>query len=83
MARYIPTVDIWSLDDAERAKLQPGQWIRCGKSAHLSRFYRQHSGGTLAFHGTAPHATRKLLGYLKAGREMEARKALAKATRIA
>lgn len=28
MARFRPTVDVWELDDAARAKLQPGQWVR-------------------------------------------------------
>lgn len=68
MARYIPTVDIWTLDETERAALQPGQWVRCGDSAHLSRFYRQNVASTLAFHGPAPLATRKMREYLNRGK---------------
>ena len=83
MARYQPAIDIWTLDDTERAKLQPGQWIKCGTSQHLSRFYRQNVASTLAFHGPSPHATRKMRAYLKAGREAADRKALASAMRTA
>jgi hypothetical protein len=68
MAKFTPAPDIWTLDDSARAKLQPGQWIKCGEAAHLSRFYRFNpaTGHVTAFHG--PNATRKLREYVKAER---------------
>ena len=69
MAKFVPTPDIWTLDDTARAALQPGQWIKCGDSPHgLSRFYRFNpaTGHVVAFHG--PNATRKLRAYVKAER---------------
>jgi hypothetical protein len=63
MARYVKTPDIWTLDDSERAKLQPGQWVTCGKAAHKSRFYAMRNNGhVVAFHG--PNASAKLVQYL-------------------
>lgn len=63
MARYIPTPDIWTLDDGERAKLQPGQWVTCGAATYKSRFYAiKPNGHVTAFHG--PNASRKLVQYL-------------------
>lgn len=70
MARYIKTPDIWTLDEAARAKLQPGQWITCGGNPHghgLSRFYRHTEYSDTAFHG--PNATRKMRQYIAAGRK--------------
>jgi hypothetical protein len=62
MARYVKTPDIWTLDDKQRAALQPGQWVTCGDAVYKSRFYRQNVASTLAFHG--PNASAKLLQYL-------------------
>lgn len=73
------------MTDAERAALQPGQWIKCGDASHLSRFYRFNpaTGSVTAFHGSAPHATRKMRSYIAAGREAAARKAANRAERLA
>lgn len=64
MARFVKAPDIWAMDDSERAKLQPGQWVRLGESGQLSRFYRFNAatGHVVAFHG--PHPTRKLRQYI-------------------
>jgi hypothetical protein len=41
--RYVPTIDLWApgiitaLHDGQ-LHLQPGQWVRCGKSSPPSRF---------------------------------------------
>lgn len=81
MARFVPAPDLWDLDtrtalDAGTLKLQPGQWVRTGPGSHLSRFYRHNpaTGHVVAFHGPAPHATRKLLAYVASGAAANARR---------
>lgn len=77
MAKFTPARDIWTMTDAERAALQPGQWIKCGDAPHgLSRFYRFNpaTGHVTAFHG--PNATRKLRQYVKAERAAAVAKAI-------
>ena len=81
MARYIPAPDLWDPAtradlDAGRLILQPGQWIKCGSRA-LSRFYRHNmaTGHIVAFHGPAPHATRKLRSYIASGTALRAKRA--------
>lgn len=68
MAKFIKAPDIWSMTDAQRATLQPGQWVRCGESAMLSRFhsFNPATGHVTAFHG--PNATRKFRQYVKGNR---------------
>lgn len=80
MARYTPAPDLWHAPtrealDAGRLTLQPGQWIKCGPGP-LSRFYRHNpaTGHVVAFHGPAPHATRKLRAYVASGTAANARK---------
>jgi hypothetical protein len=76
MAKFSAPVDIWNLDDSERAKLQPGQWIKCGDNPHLSRFLRFNpaTGHVLAFHG--PNATRQFREFLKGERAAIVRRAI-------
>jgi hypothetical protein len=81
VARFIPAPDLWNPEtradlDAGRLTLQPGQWVRCG-GAQLSRFYRHNraTGHVVAFHGPAPHATRKLRAYVASGAAANARRA--------
>lgn len=81
MARYIKTPDVWELDEAARAALQPGQWITCGgnfgRVAFLSRFYRHTAHHDTAFHG--PNATRKMREYVAANRAAANRKLTSRA----
>lgn len=41
MTRYQPALDIWTLDDTQRAALQPGQWVYAGERSNMGRFYGQ------------------------------------------
>ena len=89
MGRYISPPDLW--DAATRAaldsgalRLQPGQWIKTGDGPNLSRFYRHNpaTGHIVAFHGAAPHATRKLRQYVASGTAIAARQAANRAARL-
>ena len=46
MARYVKRLDIWKLDDAARAALQPGQHVYCGDESARAVFLGVGSGGT-------------------------------------
>lgn len=76
MARFVKAPDIWAMDDSERAKLQPGQWVRLGESGQLSRFYRFNAatGHVVAFHG--PNPTRKLRQYVAGEKAAAERRAI-------
>jgi hypothetical protein len=82
MAKFIKAPDIWNMTDAERATLQPGQWIKCGESGMLSRFYHFNpaTGHVTAFHG--PRATRKMREYVKAGSAAAVRGRVMRAIRL-
>jgi hypothetical protein len=41
MAAFTPTVDVWTLDEAQRSKLQPGQWVRAGEDGPIGRWMGQ------------------------------------------
>lgn len=53
MARYQPTIDIHKLDQRDRAKLQPGQWVRAGENGPTGRFYGSGSSDVVAWLGNA------------------------------
>lgn len=38
MARFVPALDVWALDDMARARLQPGQWITAGPGGPVGRW---------------------------------------------
>ena len=48
MARFIPTPELWKLTDSEIAKLQPGQWVKCG--GNLGRFVGKTRNTTWVTH---------------------------------
>jgi hypothetical protein len=45
-ARYLPALDVWSLDPAARAALQPGQWVTAGPGGPKGRYLGQRPGGS-------------------------------------
>lgn len=51
MARYTAAVDIWTLTDAQRAQLQPGQWVYAGTRDNVGRFYGQGASTVVAWRG--------------------------------
>jgi hypothetical protein len=57
MARYTATIDIWTLDDAERRRLQVGQWVSAGPldatGSNRGRFYGQGFTTAVAWLGNA------------------------------
>ena len=53
MARYTPTIDIWALDDNERAALAIGQWVTAGPDGPLGRFLGQGRSTVVAWQGNA------------------------------
>ena len=53
MARYTKPVDIWQLDDAQRAQLQPGQWVYAGDPSSMGRFFGHGATTVVAWLGNA------------------------------
>ncbi|MGZ2448484.1 hypothetical protein ACVIRO_001238 [Rhizobium ruizarguesonis] len=53
--RYLKTVDIWEWPEAERARLQPGQWVAAGEAR--GRYLGQKPGGSdvVAWQGRTRH----------------------------
>lgn len=51
MTRYQPALDIWALDDTQRAALQPGQWVYAGERSNMGRFYGQGASTVVAWRG--------------------------------
>lgn len=45
-SRYLPAVDVWSLDETARAALQPGQWVTAGPDGAKGRYLGQTRGGS-------------------------------------
>jgi len=50
--RYLPTINLWApgmitaLQNGQ-LKLQPGQWVTCGRTDHKSRYAGITPGGTI------------------------------------
>lgn len=53
--RFQPAIDIWKLNDEQRAKLQPGQWVYAGTRDNLGRFYGQGRSTVVAWRGNGRH----------------------------
>lgn len=51
MAKFTKAVNIWDLDDAARAKLQPGQHVYAGERDNTGRFYGQGASTVVAWRG--------------------------------
>lgn len=47
MSRFLKTVDIWALNDEQRAKLQPGQHVKAGPDGPPGRFWGQRERSTV------------------------------------
>jgi hypothetical protein len=45
-SRFRPAVDVWALDPAGRAALQPGQWVTAGPGGAKGRYLGQTRGGS-------------------------------------
>lgn len=74
MSRYTKALDIWQLDDTQRAVLQIGQWVYAGDRDNLGRFYGQGSASTVvAWKGNARAARKGMpggyFGYMAALRD--------------
>lgn len=58
-SRFLPTVDIWTLTDEQRAALIPGQWVSAGTPdadrSNCGRFYGITRSGSavVAWNGNA------------------------------
>ena len=63
MSRFLPTLDIWTLDDAQRASLQVGQWVTAGQDGPKGRFYGQGRSTVVAWIGNAK-GSRDYRGYM-------------------
>lgn len=66
MAQYTKAVDIWQLDDVQRAQLQPGQWVYAGEPDNKGRFFGQGRSTVVAWLG---NARRDYTGYMRALRD--------------
>ncbi len=57
--RFLPTVNLWTLNDNQRAALIPGQWVSAGEPddtrSNCGRFYGVTAGGSIvvAWNGNA------------------------------
>jgi hypothetical protein len=51
MARFVPTVDVWTLDETQRAALAIGQWVTAGPDGPKGRFYGQGASTVVAWVG--------------------------------
>jgi hypothetical protein len=60
--RFLPTVNLWTLSDADRAALLPGQWVSAGTPdatrSNCGRFYGVRRSGSVvvAWNGNARRA---------------------------
>lgn len=64
MARFTKTVDIWTLDDAQRAQLQPGQWVQAGEDGPKGRFFGQGRSTVCAWLGNARRDYRGYMNFM-------------------
>lgn len=51
--KFTKTVDIWALNEVERAKLQPGQWVSAGVDGPRGRFFGEGRSTVVAWEGNA------------------------------
>jgi len=49
--KYQSAVNIWDLNDQERAALQIGQWVYAGERSNMGRFYGQGRSTVVAWCG--------------------------------
>lgn len=68
MNKFLPTLDIWTLSDEQRAALRPGQWVTAGVDGPKGRFYGQGRSTVVAWIGNA-RASRDYAGYMRALRD--------------
>jgi hypothetical protein len=61
--KFTKTVNIWELSTEERAKLQPGQWVRAGENGALGRFFGEGRSTVVAWLGNAK-GSRDYRGYM-------------------
>lgn len=48
--RYTKAIDIWTLSDEERSKVQIGQWVYAGEPEVKGRFYGQGRSTVVAWY---------------------------------
>ena len=66
MARYTKAVDIWSIDQEGRSRLQIGQWVTAGPGGQRGRFYGASSRSTVvAWLGNARGRYRRYMQTLR------------------
>ncbi len=54
---FFKVIDIWELNDGQRAKLRRGQWVQAGPDGPKGRFYAQTKSTTIvAWLGNARNA---------------------------
>jgi hypothetical protein len=68
MSRFLPTLDIWALDDAQRARLPIGQWVTAGPDGPKGRFLGQGRSTVVAWLGNA-RGSRDYHGYMRTLRD--------------
>jgi len=49
--KFKPAINIWTLNDVERATLQIGQWVYAGDRSNMGRFYGQGRSTVVAWCG--------------------------------
>ena len=59
--KFRPLFDIWNIPPAERAAIQPGQWVQAGPQGPVGQYMGQKRGGTdvVAWRGHGYSAKRK------------------------
>lgn len=72
MAKFAKTIDIWSLSDHDRIKLQPGQYVTAGPGGAKGRFWGQRQSSTVVAwldnsRGRGADYHKALRDYAKAG----------------
>jgi hypothetical protein len=80
MAKYLKTVDIWTLTEDQIKTLQPGQWVTAGGSRGVFCGVKPSGSVVVAWksnmdsHRDPGAYLRALLDYAKAGREIAPKK---------
>mgnify|MGYP003655856704 CR=1 FL=1 len=69
--KFVKALDIHSLTNKERSKLQPGQWVFAGDKSAKGKFLGITKSGTVvvAWHGNATRKGNKPLEYYRALRQ--------------
>lgn len=68
MAKFQPTLDIWTLDDTQRAALAIGQWVIAGPDGPKGRFLGQGRSTVVAWQGNAK-SSKDYRGYQRSLRQ--------------